>query len=124
MPQLAQPYEKAAVFAWSCATAAERAYTSARNVLSTPMAIPSIGHGPARLRPLQQAPLVVEARQWFSTRQAAVLLKTSEATLRRRLSRPGWCEGRHYRWVTRKQRITLEINVPMAIRLMNRIGWS
>jgi hypothetical protein len=124
MPQLAQPYAMPAVPALSCANPAERAYTSARNVLISTMAIASIGRGPARLRPLQQASLVAENRQWFPTRQAAQLLGTSEATLRRRLSRPAWCEGRHYRWVTRNKRITLEVNVPMAIRLMNRVGWS
>lgn len=63
-------------------------------------------------------------RAWFSTATAAAMLGISERTLRRRIARPGWVEGIHYRWITRQSRRTLEINVSSAIRLMDSSGWG
>jgi hypothetical protein len=63
-------------------------------------------------------------RSWYPTLQAALMLGTSERTLRRRIAKPHWIEGRHYRWVVRSTRRTLEINVPLALRLMECTGWS
>jgi hypothetical protein len=72
-------------------------------------------------RPPVQRPTI--QRDWYPTRRAAAMLGVSERTLRRRLSSPNWAEGRHYRWVTRQTRRTLEINVAGAINLMNCMGW-
>lgn len=69
-----------------------------------------------------QRPLL--QRDWYPTRQAAVMLDISERTLRRRLEQPHWIDGRHYRWVTRLSRRTLEINVPQVVRLLENRGWS
>lgn len=63
-------------------------------------------------------------RTWFNTATAAAMLGTSERTLRRRIARPGWVEGRHYRWITRQSRRTLEIHVSNAIKLMDACGWG
>lgn len=67
---------------------------------------------------------VTLSRDWYPTREAAELLGVSERTLRRRLQKPFWLEGRHYRWTVRLTRKTLEINVPAAVRLMDRWGWG
>jgi hypothetical protein len=64
------------------------------------------------------------AREWYPTREAAAMIGVSERTLRRRLEKPFWLEGRHYRWTVRTTRRTLEINVPAAIKLMDRWGWG
>jgi hypothetical protein len=63
-------------------------------------------------------------RDWYPTRRAAALLGIPERTLRRRLQRPEWIQGIHYRWVVRTARQTLEVNVPAAVQLMNRRGWA
>lgn len=81
---------------------------------------------PAFLAPPSRPPAALDARlrrTWYPTRRAAAMLGVAERTLRRRLGRPGWVEGRDYRWVTRNTRRTLEVNVPGAIELMNRRGW-
>lgn len=52
------------------------------------------------------------------------MLGISERTLRRRIVRPGWIEGKHYRWITRQSRRTLEINVSGVIELMDSCGWG
>lgn len=82
---------------------------------------------------LRQAPrrLVLSAiappprvqRDWYPTRQAAALIGISERTLRRRVSQPAWKDGFHYRWVSRAKRLTLEVNVTRAIKLMDQRGW-
>jgi hypothetical protein len=63
-------------------------------------------------------------RTWFATATAAAMLGISERTLRRRIVRPGWIEGKHYRWITRQSRRTLEINVSGVIELMDSCGWG
>lgn len=64
------------------------------------------------------------SRDWYPTREAAAMLGVSERTLRRRLEKPFWLEGRHYRWTVKTTRRVLEVNVPAAIRLMDRWGWG
>jgi 3-deoxy-D-arabino-heptulosonate 7-phosphate (DAHP) synthase class II len=88
------------------------------------MAIATISRRRVRLHALPLVRSSAPSRDWFSTSQAALLLGTSERTLRRRISRRSWREGLHYRWITRQTRQTLEINVPQAIKLMNTVGWS
>lgn len=80
-----------------------------------------------RRRQLLIQPVVITPptqRDWFPTRQAASMIGVSERTLRRRLEKPHWIDGHHYRWVKRQSRQTLEINVPRAIRLMDQRGWG
>lgn len=79
---------------------------------------------PTRLDCLAPPSAARLSRDWYPTRQAAGMLGIPERTLRRRLTRPDWVQGLHYRWVTRTTRQTLEINVPGAIDLMNRRGWA
>jgi hypothetical protein len=88
------------------------------------MAIAVIKQRRASLRALPAVRSTAPPRDWFPTRQAALLLGTSEQTLRRRIHKPGWRKGIHYRWITRQSRQTLEINVPQSIKLMNSIGWG
>jgi hypothetical protein len=87
------------------------------------MAIALIGRR-RRLRTLPTVRSIAPSRDWFSTRQAAALLGVSESTLRRRIDKPAWQEGVHYRWIVRRSRQTVEINVPRAIKLMDSIGWG
>lgn len=63
-------------------------------------------------------------REWYPTAKAAGMLGISERSLRRRLDRPGWLEGQHYRWVTGVSRRVLEVNVPRVLRLLEQRGWS
>ncbi len=71
--------------------------------------------------PVRRTPI---PRTWFTTATAAAMLGLSERTLRRRITRPGWVEGKHYRWITRQSRRTLEINVSNVIKLMDARGWG
>lgn len=79
---------------------------------------------PARLAEQLSSPSLQLTRDWYPTRRAAALLGIPERTLRRRLQRPEWIQGIHYRWVVRTARQTLEVNVPAAVQLMNRRGWA
>lgn len=66
----------------------------------------------------------IAQRNWLTTAQAAAVLSISERSLRRRIHRPHWIEGRHWRRVTRQSRQTLEINIPAVVSLMDEHGWS
>ena len=77
--------------------------------------------GPRRLPP-PRLPRV--QRDWYPVNQAASLLGLSSRTLRRRMEKPHWIEGAHYRWVVRSTRRTLEINVPKATKLLDQRGWG
>jgi 3-deoxy-D-arabino-heptulosonate 7-phosphate (DAHP) synthase class II len=87
------------------------------------MAITLIGRR-RRLRTLPTVRQLTPSRDWLSTRQAAIRLGISESTLRRRTLKPAWREGVHYRWIGRRSRQTMEVNVTQAIKLMNAIGWG
>lgn len=63
-------------------------------------------------------------RAWYPTKQAAEVLGLSPRTLRRYTNREHWIEGVHYRWITRSIRRTMEVNVPLAARLMEQRGWG
>jgi len=63
-------------------------------------------------------------RAWYPTQQASQALGLSTRTLRRYTSREHWIEDIHYRWVSRPTRRTLEINIPLAARLMEQQGWG
>ena len=63
-------------------------------------------------------------RAWYPTQQAAQALGLSARTLRRYTGREHWIEGVHYRWISRPARRTLEINIPLAARLMEQQGWG
>jgi hypothetical protein len=63
-------------------------------------------------------------RAWYPTQQASQALGLSPRTLRRYVARDHWIEGVHYRWVSRLARRTLEINIPLAARLMEQQGWG
>jgi len=63
-------------------------------------------------------------RDWYPVNQAAPLIGLSGRTLRRRMEKPHWIEGVHYRWVTRATRRTLEVNVPRAAKLLDQRGWG
>lgn len=43
--------------------------------------------------------------------------------MRRRINQPAWKDGFHYRWVSRAKRLTLEVHVTRAIKLMDQRGW-
>jgi len=86
------------------------------------MAILKVGRVSAVRKPHIERPGM--PRAWFTTTRAAAMLGTSERTLRRRISRPTWLEGVHYRWITRESRRTLEINVARVIKLMDARGWG
>lgn len=77
--------------------------------------------GPRRLSP-PRLPRV--RRDWHPVNQAAALLGLSSSTLRRRMEKPYWVEGAHYRWVVRSTRRTLEVNVPKAAKLLDHWGWG
>ena len=61
--------------------------------------------------------------QWLGLSVAADFLGISSSSLRRRLCHPHWVEGRHYRWINKGKRRTLQVNLVEANRLINLKGW-